>query len=34
MRDTKGREVFVYQRFKDNNPNLFYEAVANFLTEL
>lgn len=33
VRDDRGREVFVYKKFKDNDPNNFYKAVANLLTE-
>lgn len=32
FRDNQGREVFVYKAFKDNDPNHFYEAVANTLS--
>ncbi len=31
IRNDQGREVHVYTKFKDNNPDYFYEAVANLL---
>jgi hypothetical protein len=32
LRDENGRDVFVYYKFKDNDPRYFYEAVANRLS--
>lgn len=32
VRKESGREVFVYKEFKNQDPNLFYEAVAKTLT--
>lgn len=33
LRDDQGREVFVYKEFKNNDPAIFYETVANLLTK-
>ncbi len=32
FRDDNGREIFVYKKFKNNDPSNFYETVANFLS--